>query len=53
MTNTKQKRPEVKRKPNTYQPKKAELKEDLRVKSSFDQAINSLVTPIKVKREMR
>ncbi len=47
----KQKQPEVRLKPNTYQPNKAELNEDLRVKSSFDQAIESLVTPVKVKRE--
>lgn len=49
----KQKRPEVHLKPNTYQPSKAELEEDLRVKSSFDNAVKSLVTPVEVKRDIR
>ena len=43
----------MKLKPNTYQPNKAELEEDLRVKSSFDNAVKSLVTPVEVKREVR
>ena len=50
MHSTKQKCPEVRLKPNTYQPNKAELKSDLRVKSSFDQAVKSLVTSVNVKR---
>ncbi len=53
MKTTKKKRPEVRLKPNTYQPNMAELEADMRVKSSFDKAIKSLVTPVEVKRELR
>ena len=48
MKSTKQKRPEVWLKPNTYQPSKAELEADLRVQTSFDQAAKALVKPVKV-----
>ena len=36
---TKQKHPEVRLKPNTYQPSKAELESDLCVQTSFDQRL--------------
>jgi len=48
-----QKRPEVRLKPNTYQPSKAELKADRRVNASCDQAVKSLLTPVEVKRGAR
>lgn len=53
MKSTKQKHPEAHLKPNTYQPSNAQLEEDLRVKSSFNDAVKSLVTPVEVKRDIR
>lgn len=53
MTETKSDSPEVRLKPNTYQSSKAELDAELRIKSSFHKAVNSLVTPIEVKRDLR
>lgn len=48
-----QKCPLVKLKPNTYQPNKADLNTDLRVHSTFNRAVKSLVTPIEIKRDIR
>ena len=33
----------------SYQPSKAELEEDLRVEESFDEAVQALVRPVKVR----
>jgi len=49
MSNAKRKRPEVRINPNTYQPNKSEFESGLRVKSSFDKAVKSLVMPAEVK----
>ena len=32
----------------SYQPSRAELREDLRIPATFDQAIKALVSPVKV-----
>ncbi len=42
------KRPVVKLKPHTYQPNKAELKSDLRIPATFEQAVTSLDKPVAV-----
>lgn len=42
--------PVVQLKPSTYQPNKAELEVDLRVKSTFENSIQSLLTPVEIKR---
>ncbi|MXX59826.1 MAG: hypothetical protein F4246_03040 [Rhodothermaceae bacterium] len=36
-------------KASSYQPNAKELREDLRVDVSFDQALSALVTPVKIK----
>ena len=38
---------------STYQPSKAELEEDLRVNVSFEEALDALVMPVKIKRVPR
>ena len=35
---------------STYQPSKAELEEDVRVNVSFEEALDALVMPVKIKR---
>ena len=35
---------------STYQPSKAELEEDMRVNASFEEAIDALVMPARIKR---
>ena len=35
--------------PPSYQPSKAELEEDLRVDATFDEAVQALVRPVKVR----
>ena len=44
---------EVEMVPSTYQPTKAELEEDLRVNVSFEDALDALVMPVKIKRVSR
>ena len=51
MKATKEKSPEVRLKPNTYQPNKVELESDLRVQASFGQAVKSLVKSVEIKRD--
>ena len=38
---------------SAYQPSKAELEEDLRVDASFEDALDALVMPVKIKRPSR
>ena len=38
---------------STHQPTKAELEEDLRVNVSFEEALDALVMPVKIKRVPR
>lgn len=38
---------------STYQPSKAEREEDLRVDASFEEALDALVMPVKIKRVQR
>ncbi len=44
------KRPEVRLKPQAYQPRKSELEADLRVDASFDECVKALLKPVKVRR---
>lgn len=34
---------------STYQPTKAELEQDLRVPATFEEAVNALVQPVKIR----
>ena len=50
MSNAKQPEPqEVELVHPSYQPSKAELEEDLRVDATFDEAVQALVRPVKVR----
>ena len=45
----KQKPHEVRIVPAAYQPSKAELEEDLRVDASFDEAVDALARPMRIR----
>ena len=50
MSNAKHPKPqEVELAHPSYQPSKAELEEDLRVDATFDEAVQALVRPVKVR----
>ncbi len=49
MPNTKPKRREVKLVRPSYQPSKKELEEDLRVDATFDEAVDALKRPVRIR----
>jgi len=46
--NQKTTRPTVRVKPNRYQPRKAELEEDMRIKATPEDVIRAVLQPVKV-----
>ncbi len=52
MTKTITDRPTILVKPHSYQPTAKELREDLRLKGTFEDAIKALVRPVRVRQVM-